>query len=250
MSKQAFKQAIASAAGRIEDPLANWMRPPRDECPICLITLPLSEDGFFYKACCGIDICVGCIYDTAIHDIGVYKCPFCRHEDHFDNHIVNIEEHMKLAKAGRPRAMMHVGTCYLKGRGVKQDKGEAIKLFRQAAEVGNGTAAQNLAICYWEGVGVNKDLDLALKYCETAAELGNYNAYYSAAVILMEMGDIEESTTNLRKAAMCGVSKADIFEKLRYGYKCGLINENEYAFTLREYQKASNEMKSEAREKF
>ena len=37
--------------------------------------------------------------------------------------------------------------------------------------------------------------------------------------------------------------------KFEVGHKVGYITKEEYAFTLRENKKASNEMKSEAREK-
>mmetsp|Transcript_21477 Transcript_21477/g.46659 ORF Transcript_21477/g.46659 Transcript_21477/m.46659 type:complete len:272 (+) Transcript_21477:100-915(+) len=255
LRQEAIKiKAIASAAGPTEDPLANWTRPPRDECPICLITLPLSEEWFHYQPCCGKDICVGCVYSTYAHGRGgskqaLYMSLLSIRQP--PRQRKDLEQYMKLAEAGRPRAMVHIGTCYMAGKeGLKQDKGEAIKWLRRAAEAGNETATQHLAICYWNGDGVNKDLALALEYCEKAADLGNHLAYILAASIFMEMGDVGKSNINMRKAVMCGVYRRHIFESLRNGYKCGIINKNEYAFTLRECERAINEMKSEAREKY
>ena len=36
--------------------------PPMDECPICMLPLPLDFLGINYQACCGKDLCGGCMY--------------------------------------------------------------------------------------------------------------------------------------------------------------------------------------------
>ena len=48
---------------------------------------------------------------------------------------------------------------------------------------------------------------------------------------------------------MCGTSEECLFNILRDGFKNGFITKDEYAFTLRENQKACNEMKSVDRER-
>ena len=48
---------------------------------------------------------------------------------------------------------------------------------------------------------------------------------------------------------MCGVNNEELFDYLRTGFICGYITKDEYAFTLRKYQEAYDEMKSDAREK-
>ena len=60
---------------------------------------------------------------------------------------------------------------------------------------------------------------------------------------------MEEGLLNLRKAVLCGFSHKAVFDALRQGYKDGHITKEEYAFTLRENQKISEEMKSASREK-
>ena len=47
---------------------------------------------------------------------------------------------------------------------------------------------------------------------------------------------------------MCGTSEECLFNILRDGFKNGFITKDEYAFTLRENQKACTEMKSDERE--
>ena len=41
--------AIEAAANRKVDPLKNWTRPPRDECPICLLPLPVRSDDIVHR---------------------------------------------------------------------------------------------------------------------------------------------------------------------------------------------------------
>ena len=47
------ERAIAAASNRIVDPLENWTRPDREECPLCCLKLPFDEDETFYRVCCG-----------------------------------------------------------------------------------------------------------------------------------------------------------------------------------------------------
>jgi len=44
------------------------------------------------------------------------------------------------------------------------------------------------------------------------------------------------------------MSDGGVFNLLRFGFTNGYITKDEYAFTLRENQKACNEMKSQARD--
>ena len=103
---------------------------------------------------------------------------------------------------------------------------------------------------YHSGDGVEKDDDKSLEYYQKATELGDSTAFLLIGHLLMNKGDIEEGILNLRKAAMCGVSGNDLFSELRNYFINGYITKDEYAFTLRENQKACNEMKSDERERW
>lgn len=59
---------------------------------------------------------------------------------------------------GEYEAIINIGLCYLQGNGVKEDKKEAVKCFKTAAEkYSSGVAYHNLGICYENGFGVRKD---------------------------------------------------------------------------------------------
>ena len=260
---------VAAAAEGREDPLFNWTRPPLDECPICMLPLPFDERELVYRSCCGKTICAGCMYDQVHAEHPSIKsydecrarfCPFCRTESNnrglSDEYDVRLAADMKLAKTGNHSATWRIGEYYCMGWcGLQQDKVEAIKWWRRAAEAGSAGAARALGVCYLKGNGMEQNNDRALEYFQKAAELGCVEAFSVIGNILLQKAlaeakkDLaEEGFLNYRKAAMCGVSAEVVFNMVREGYKLGFITKDEYAYTLRENQKATNEMKSKARE--
>lgn len=50
---------------------------PREECSICLLTRPIRKSEISYQACCGKEICLGCIRGVFRGDNRVL-CPYCR----------------------------------------------------------------------------------------------------------------------------------------------------------------------------
>src|SRR5947207_3330226 len=71
---------------------------------------------------------------------------------------------------------------YEKGQGVPQDPGEAVKLYRRAAEHGNATAQYNLGVSYENGQGVAQDSAEAAKWYRLAADQGHPKAQYSLGI--------------------------------------------------------------------
>ena len=78
-------------------------------------------------------------------------------------------------------------------------------------------------------------IDTALKRLRKGAELGKVTALLSRSISQFSQGCIP-------------LNDKFLFSALREDYKNGYITKEEYALTLRENQKASNEMKSESRE--
>lgn len=74
---------------------------------------------------------------------------------------------------GEYEAIINIGLCYLQGNGVKEDKKEAVKCFKTAAEkYSSGVAYHNLGICYENGFGVRKDYKKAIEMYGKAVENG------------------------------------------------------------------------------
>ena len=256
------ERARLAAANRTEDPLKNWTRLQNEECPICMLPLPFRNSDTNYCITCGKTVCMGCVIgvleahkrdgrDAKTTIEKATTCPCCRSNTRVYDDKYALEQEMKRANTGNGEAKCQVGTYYFDGvMGLRQDKAEGLKWYNRAAEAGSGKAAFNLGVFYWTGDGVEEDNDKALEHLQKAAERGSIPAFQIVGMILMERGDIEEAFINLRKAAMCGLSNDYLFSKLRNGFKYGYITKDEYAFTLRENQKACNEMKSDGRERW
>ena len=259
ISREHYERARLAAANRTEDPLKNWTRPQNEECPICMLPLPIIARETNYCVTCGKTVCWGCMVSTGIahrRDGGDLEkatekattCPYCRSDIANKDFKYTLEHEMKRANAGNITAMYYLAHNHFHGEmGLQQDKAEALKWYHQAVEAGSGRAAFNLGSFYGSGDCVDQDIDKALEYFQKAAELGDMHAFALIGVILLTREEIEEGMLNLRKAAMCG--DCGSFKTLRDGFSQGFITKDEYAFTLRENQKACNEMKSDGRDK-
>jgi len=85
------KKACKKRAADLFDEKLFADPPPRDECPICLIPLPLNESQIQFQSCCGKTICDGCVYTMQIREGKFLRCPFCRvpNATSKDEHILN-----------------------------------------------------------------------------------------------------------------------------------------------------------------
>ena len=69
-----------------------------------------------------------------------------------------VRLYRKAADRGDADAQFNLGTMYDQGEGVKQDFGEAARLFREAADQGDANAQCSLGFMYDQGQGVKQDL--------------------------------------------------------------------------------------------
>lgn len=86
------------------------------------------------------------------------------------------------AKKGNAHAQFNMGKCCWWGEGVEEDKVEAVKWYRKAAELGHAEAQGRLGWCYDQGVGVAVNFDEAEKWYRKAAERGYATAQSELAV--------------------------------------------------------------------
>jgi TPR repeat protein len=87
------------------------------------------------------------------------------------------------ADIGNAYAMNNLGSMYEHGEGVDQSHLEAVKWYKKAAELGDSLAMNNLGIMYVHGVGVSHNYTEALKWFKKAAELGCVPAFYNIGVL-------------------------------------------------------------------
>ena len=115
--------------------------PEREECPICMIPLPLEEDGITFMQCCGKTICCGCALKSMAADVKngvdpfkIGMCAFCRQAPIYSKNQVKALK--KLMKMNNPKAFTHMATRYQRGDGVMQSETKALEMRIRAAELG------------------------------------------------------------------------------------------------------------------
>ena len=128
-----------------------------------------------------------------------------------------------------------------------QDRQRANEFNLKAGELGCSGGYFNLGIAYRDGMGVETDIKKAKHYFELAAMKGNVNARHNLGCEEGEAGKIERAYKHLIISAKAG--HKDSLELVKIGFRNGKVTKDEYANTLRAYQKINDEMKSEERDK-
>ena len=242
--------AIASAGRRTDDPLKEWIPPSRDECPICLIPLPIDDKSTCYRPCCGKMICKGCIADQVqmfIRDSGdemqeemikaLNQCMFCR----TDMYGKSDELNRAAAENNRPEGMFRVGLLYL----ADENNEEGTKWLKRATVLGCGKAAEKIGDILLE----DEDKTQACFYFNKAAELGRVQSFVKLGNIELDRGEVASAMDNYRKAAICGVKSKSLVQVLKRGFIEKYITKEEYFSTLYKHYKANDEMNSESRKR-
>ena len=94
--------------------------PLPEECPICFLPLPLDPSESTFFACCGKNICNGCIY-AMVEREGAHLCAFCR-TPVTKSYEEEVERLKKLMEKGNARAFYNLAGCYAQGhKGVPQN---------------------------------------------------------------------------------------------------------------------------------
>ena len=181
----------------ISDDVLLKQPPPEEDCPICLLRLPLLASGYVYKSCCGKFICCGCdyapVYDNLGNEIIEDKCPFCRTPVHESDEEYN-ERLQKRVEVDDAVAIFNLGCYYRNGDyGFPQDDAKAFELFIRAGELGCTDAYCNIGYAYQNGNGVESDEKKANHYYKLAAMGGDVYARYN-------LGNNEEDAGNMNRA--------------------------------------------------
>ncbi|KAL7453152.1 hypothetical protein ACHAWC_004829, partial [Mediolabrus comicus] len=193
------KKACKKRAAELFHDKLFQVPPPRNECPICMIPLPVDKDNGqqeIFKSCCGNFICNGCCYvmTTKAQDEGKSfeetLCAYCRTREYRGDKefIERLEDHME---RGNGDAHMALGAIYLQGiHGLPQDVTKSNELFLKAGELGCSGGYYNLAKAYELGRGVDINKKKARHFYELAAIMGNVLARCMLAGYESESGNV------------------------------------------------------------
>ena len=246
------KKACKKRAGELHDEALFEDPPPPEDCPICFLPLPNAVQTTF-KLCCGKLICDGCNCAVIMTDMGKGKkkediglCPFCRMPQVRSDE--EVERVKKLMEKGNAIAYNQLARFYDDGRmGLPQDYTKANELYLKAGELGCAAAYFNLGVNYKNGNGMDVDKKKAKYYYELAAMGGDLDARYNLGCMEGQAGNEQRAYKHVVVAAKSGHKEA--LDKVKEGFKVGLIAKDEYEQALRAYHERHVEMKSKARDK-
>eukprot|EP00956_Cyclotella_meneghiniana_P037002 scaffold133629_cov23-Cyclotella_meneghiniana.AAC.1 len=240
--RPAHKKACTEKAKELFDEKLYAQPPMKDECPICMIPLPCHEDECTYMSCCGKIICIGCRYCLP-HEY----CPFCNtaaphsHEESIKRLSERIENY-------DPHAMVVLSSFHRNGwHGLPVDQSKAIELLQRACELGSAAGHCHLGSTYRLGNGAEIDMKKAVHNFQIAAMMGNMSARKLLGCIELENGNLQHGMKHLMIAANSGLKVA--LDVIKQGFKRGLVTKEEFEKTLRGYQDALEETKSEQRDR-
>ena len=215
----------------------------REECPICMLIMPLGDAEYCYMPCCGKNICSGCRFClTREH------CPFCNSPAARSN-----EERIKMMterieKYNDPEAMVILGKSYYEGLlGLPVDQSKAFELVERACELGCSEAHYSLGITYKMGEGVEINRKKAIHHYQIAAIMGNERARHNLACIEFENRNYQRAMRHFMVAARCGCEKS--LHNVKNCFRLGHVTKEDFEKTLRDYQAAYDETKSEQRDR-
>ena len=259
---------------KVEDDI--FTSAPKEDCPICLVRLPIDNGDTIYLSCCGKTVCSGCPHankcmlkkemdklvtsadaeepTTSTHPVAhqcltkesSYPCPFCRRAlPTSDEEIISVlrkrmdlqDPHAYFNMAGYVREGLH---------GLAKDEHEAVSLLHQAAELGSAEACSDLFLCYLLGLcGVQPDADRARSLLIQAAKGGLAQARHNLAVLDYEAGRIDDAIRHLKISTAAGYQLSlESMEELRQE---GHVSEEEYSRAVEDVLCAQKEEYTEER---
>ena len=239
------KRECKQRAAELYDENLFQQPPPSEECPICFITMPSICKSEF-QTCCGKNLCRGCIF-AMLESGGGDLCAFCRmpntktDEEH-------VERLKKLMEKGNGLAFYYLAGYYARGiSGLPQDDSKANELLLRGGQLGYSEAYYNLGASYLLGDGVEIDKKKAKHYLELAAISGYVPARHNVGCLEGQAGNNHRAYKHYILAARAGFKES--LDSVRKGFMKGFVTKDEYASTLRAYQKSQDEMKSDTRDK-
>ena len=249
------KKECKKRAKELHDEKLFKQPPPKEDCPICMIRLPILESGRMFMACCGKMICIGCIHAPVYDDLGnevVEKgCAFCRapvsRSSTKDEELIRQFE--KRTELNDFYAIYSMGCYYAQGEnGLSQNDAKALELFHRAGDLGCADAHFNLGLIYNRGIlGVEMNKKKAIHYWELAAMEGHVTARNRLGETEGLTGNKDRALKHFMIAARDGNLRS--LENIKTMYKNGYTTKEDYAKALRSYQAYLDEIKSEQRDK-
>lgn len=139
------------------------------------------------------------------------------------------------AAKGDPIALFEVASRFVEGRsGVTEDRAQAAKYYKIAADKGHAMSQYRLASMYEKANGVEQNFSEAQRYYELAANQGNAGAMHNLAVMLtsnaVQTPDFGKAAEWFTKAANLGVGDSQYNLAVLYARGSGVSVDLEEAY--------------------
>jgi TPR repeat protein len=228
--------------------------PQNDECVICTLPFPHSNQGRVFTICCGASICCGCNYHhiRAIAESRMDNvCPFCREPKPKDKHVAL----KNLMNRDIDYAFMHMGDCLRNGHGgYTQSSQGSLEMYAKAARLGNAEAYGVLYLAFRNGILFDEGDEQsnqrrAIELLKIGARRGSVKCRHTLSNVEERVGNYVAVKKHVVIAAKMGCQ--DSMTKLLEIYKreCPplTLEKKELDSILRVFHVANSAMESEQR---
>ena len=225
--------------------------PPRDECPVCLVTLPLEDPMTIYMSCCDNTVCKSCIFHHERVNLAAKTtptCPFCRAKK--PNKKEGTRRREAAAKKGTATAVYLIATEYRLGKNGKPvNERRAFELYRRAADLGHAQSCGIVGNAYVRGLlGASIDEEEGFKYLHLAAKKGHVATRHNLGNFEHANGRKDLAVRHWRISAASGFKPSS--DMLIKCFQEGTISKSDLEESLRAKHAACEDMWSEEREMF
>ena len=245
--------------------------PPRPECDICMVPLPIKGCFVTYMTCCGKTLCCGCMHTNKLTITKTNKkriekakkehmppprlleevCPFCRMElpgndERCDRQ--NLDRVQKRVEMEDPESVFVMAGYYKNGDyGLSPDEGKYLELLHQAASLGSANARFLLGDLYSPGVlSVYRGASIARAYFQAAAKSGHVLARHCFGKLEDDTGNKQTAVLHWRISAAAG-HKPSVDELIKCFQK-GLLSKESLEDSIRAKHEACQAIRSEGRD--
>jgi len=164
----------------------------RDDCPVCLETLPKRCMKYLRLTCCGKGIhrhCAAGIFDSNMTDAQKNSCTLCRTKSTHPGTKEDIKRIRHWVDKGKAWAQHMLASRYQRGQGVAQSWEKATELNIMAADQGHASSTTKVALMYYYGRGgLEKSKEREREWMMKAATLGDQDSIMNLRFMDKEKG--------------------------------------------------------------
>ena len=227
--------------------------PPRDDCDICMVTLPVRQDDWKFQACCGKFVCMGCGWkhnQLAKQRKEKSKCPFCRSSD--DPMKMAPEEFQRKmeewVEKGSSQAARLLASEWVSGEILEKNELKGAHLVLRAAELGSAEALNDISNWYQPGTLLKQDDQMTKVFLEAGAKKGSTSARYSLGAHAMADGSVWNAKRHWTVGALAGCQTN--LDSVKSLFMKGYATKDEYFQALRGHGEAFAKERTDARDEW